>query len=117
MRRIFSFFLLSFVALNFTSCLLLSDIHTVHSSREDRNISYRIRVDIENRTNETIIVNLIRNRGSSNERELTITTIPKGRTSRVNIRRGSTIIITGGNTQRRYLETIVENDFEQIVVR
>jgi len=117
MKKYLLYSLLIVLALNCASCLLLADIHTISSSGDRYDTPYNISVDIENSASETIIVTIIVGEGGRNKREVTITTIPMGKIATVNIRKGSTIIITGGNTQRKYLEVVAKIDFERIVVR
>jgi len=116
MKKYIFIIMVLLILINTISCILLSDINEISSSKRNDDINCRVKVDIDNSANEAVYVNLVVNKGRKNERETTLRTIPIGRVATINIRKGSTIIIYGGNTNRKYFEAVCEIDFERIVV-
>jgi hypothetical protein len=97
----------------------MDDVHTFSSRDEEKDIPGHVHIDVENGTNELILVNLVYfdTNGEKTGRTMELARISIGEIKMVNIRKGSTISVIGGNTRKEYLESICENDYERFIIK
>ena len=115
MKNNFYFFLI-IIFIPITSCQLLSGAyHTLvflDSAGERLDLDGQIEIIIENRSNETLILYVS---GFNTGAELA--RISQNETKNINITKGRSIYINGGNTKMNYMRIICDNDREIFIIR
>jgi hypothetical protein len=121
MNKIFLYLFTITLSVNLFSCTLIAAMAELHDfsvrDKED-DVRGNIHVYIENKSNETVLVNLVYldRSGEKNGRSMEFARVSKSEIKMINIRKGATISVSGGNTRKEYLETVCNSDYETIVI-
>ncbi|MDR0321969.1 MAG: hypothetical protein LBI28_10730 [Treponema sp.] len=111
--------LLNFLVLiTVSSCLEFLEVSRyARDSNRDNDIRGNVIIYVENRTRETVIVFAMRKRDDVElTRSAELARILEGGIQRINLQKGATINVIGGNSNRKYMEAICNQDQETFVI-
>jgi hypothetical protein len=94
------------------------ELHDLSVRDKEDDVRANIHVYVENKSSETVLVDLVYLdiSGEKTGRSIQLARVSKNEIKMVNLRKGATISVSGGNTRKEYLKTVCDNDYETIVI-